>query len=249
VPPAWRRSLCRAEGEALDRLALGEVAGFEGPHHVDEDFLALAAYDEVDPGRLAQDLLVHERGVDAAEHAQGLGRVLLCELQNPLRRVNRGRDGRDADEVRLQFAKACGDGLIVEVVLVIASMKVNVVEARLAQWAGEVGYPGGWPVAGDFGATGLVVGVNEDYAHHFLSGKLFTPHVADVIYKRVTVPTLVLYDRDPNVGFERLEEVLAACPNWRAVRIPGTLGLPHFEQPVPTQEALEAFWAQPAPAT
>jgi pimeloyl-ACP methyl ester carboxylesterase len=84
---------------------------------------------------------------------------------------------------------------------------------------------------------------------HFLSGKLFTPHVADVIYKRVTVPTLVLYDRDPNVGFERLEEVLAACPNWRAVRIPGTLGLPHFEQPVPTQEALEAFWAQPAPAT
>jgi hypothetical protein len=44
--------------------------------------------------------------------------------------------------------------------------EVDVVEARLAQRAGQVGDPGGRPVAGDLGATGLIVGVNEYNTHN-----------------------------------------------------------------------------------
>jgi pimeloyl-ACP methyl ester carboxylesterase len=94
-----------------------------------------------------------------------------------------------------------------------------------------------------------------DYAHrttqqpgarhapfYFLSMQLFTQDAAETLYRHVTVPTLVLYDDDPNISFERLPALLEQCPNWRAERIAPTMGLPHWEQPEVTQAALEAFW-------
>jgi pimeloyl-ACP methyl ester carboxylesterase len=95
-----------------------------------------------------------------------------------------------------------------------------------------------------------------DYAHrttgepgarhapfYFLSMKLFTPDAVKTLYRKVQVPVLVLYDDDPNISFERLEEVLDQCDNWQAVRIAPTMGLPHWEQPTATERALDEFWA------
>ncbi|KGE03015.1 alpha/beta fold hydrolase [Pseudohaliea rubra] len=77
---------------------------------------------------------------------------------------------------------------------------------------------------------------------YFLSMQLFTADAVNALYRQVKVPVLVLYDDDPNISFERLPEVLDACPDWRAERIEPTLGLPHWEQPAATQAAMDAFW-------
>ena len=82
---------------------------------------------------------------------------------------------------------------------------------------------------------------------YFLSGQLFTPDAVGDLYLPLRQPVLVLYDQDPNVGFDHLEAVLAERPNWRAERIVGTRGLPHFEEPAATAAALQRFWsASPA---
>jgi pimeloyl-ACP methyl ester carboxylesterase len=78
---------------------------------------------------------------------------------------------------------------------------------------------------------------------HFLSGKLFSDDAVAELYRPLSQPTLMLYDRDPNVGFDRLQELLAANTHWRAQRIPGTKGLPHWDQPAATFAALDAFWS------
>jgi pimeloyl-ACP methyl ester carboxylesterase len=55
---------------------------------------------------------------------------------------------------------------------------------------------------------------------YFVAGKLFTPNAFERIYRHVTVPTLVIYDNDPYVRFDRLPELTAtnrACalhPRW-----------------------------------
>lgn len=77
---------------------------------------------------------------------------------------------------------------------------------------------------------------------YFLSMQLFTRGAADTLYRQVTVPTLVLYDEDPNISFERLPELVEDQDNWHAERISPTLGLPHWEQPAATKAALERFW-------
>jgi pimeloyl-ACP methyl ester carboxylesterase len=79
---------------------------------------------------------------------------------------------------------------------------------------------------------------------HFLSGKLFTATALADLYRPQPVPGLVLYDRDPNISFERLDELLDSAPQWRAERIPGTLGLPHYDQPDVTFPVLERFWRE-----
>lgn len=76
----------------------------------------------------------------------------------------------------------------------------------------------------------------------FLSGQIFTPHACERLYTRLDLPTLVLYDEDPNVSFERLPDWLEEDPRRRAVRIEPTRGLPHWEQPDRTFAALDAFW-------
>lgn len=77
----------------------------------------------------------------------------------------------------------------------------------------------------------------------FLSMSLFTSGAADSLYQPLTVPTLVLYDRDPNINFDRLEELVERNPNIAEQRIAPTRGLPHWEQPVKTFHALDRFWA------
>lgn len=77
----------------------------------------------------------------------------------------------------------------------------------------------------------------------FVSGKLFTPDIRAAVYEQLTLPVLVLYDRDPNVSFDRLPQILER-PNWRAARISPTLGLPHWEQLPATAAALDHFWQQ-----
>lgn len=76
----------------------------------------------------------------------------------------------------------------------------------------------------------------------FLTGRLFTSNACAVLYEPLMIPTLVLYDRDPNVRFDRLPGWLRGRANRSAVRIAPTLGLPHWEQPARCEEALETFW-------
>lgn len=78
---------------------------------------------------------------------------------------------------------------------------------------------------------------------NFLSGKLFTWDAFESIYTQLTVPTLALYDKDPNVSFERLPELLDTNPNWQAERIAPTMGLPHWEELDKTVAALGSFWS------
>ena len=78
----------------------------------------------------------------------------------------------------------------------------------------------------------------------FLSGELFSRDAVESIYQHVGVPSLVLYDRDPFTEFVKLPEFLTDHRDrWDAVRIAGTLGLPHWDQPGPTLAALESHWA------
>jgi pimeloyl-ACP methyl ester carboxylesterase len=80
---------------------------------------------------------------------------------------------------------------------------------------------------------------------YFLSGKLFTSNVLDTIYANVVTPTLVIYDRDAFVSFERLPEHVQQHNNWQKARITPTRGLPHFEQLQATYDAVQAHWKTP----
>ncbi len=77
---------------------------------------------------------------------------------------------------------------------------------------------------------------------YFVSGKLFTPDIRASVYARLTLPVLVLYDRDAFVSFDALPEFVSAHSNWRAVRIAPTKGLPQFDKPAETAAALDRFW-------
>jgi pimeloyl-ACP methyl ester carboxylesterase len=77
---------------------------------------------------------------------------------------------------------------------------------------------------------------------YFVSGQLFTPQVRRRIYAKLTVPALVIYDEDAYTSFTELPELLLDHPNWNAVRITPTRGLPHFEQPETTTRVLDNFW-------
>lgn len=93
-------------------------------------------------------------------------------------------------------------------------------------------------------------------AHHaplyFLSGQLFTNDAQDVLYGKLTQPVLVIRDRDPYVGFERLSALLASHANWRDEQVAPSLGLPHWERPAETTAVLDRFWSEnaaPEPAS
>jgi pimeloyl-ACP methyl ester carboxylesterase len=83
-------------------------------------------------------------------------------------------------------------------------------------------------------------------AHHtplrFVSGLLFTRDVREEIYAQLTMPVLVVYDRDAFVNFDALPDFVAAHTNWRAVRIDPTLGLPQFEAMPRLAEVFAEFW-------
>lgn len=77
---------------------------------------------------------------------------------------------------------------------------------------------------------------------YFVSGRLFTPDAYGDLYSKLSTPTLMLYDRDGFVSFNRLP-LFAQQPNATVVRIPDTDGLPHFEKRTEVKAALDAFWA------
>lgn len=79
---------------------------------------------------------------------------------------------------------------------------------------------------------------------YFVSGKLFTPNIRDAVYEKLTLPVLVLYDRDGFVRFDTLREVVDLRDNWQAVRIHPTLGLPQFEEMDQVAAALDHFWKE-----
>ena len=86
-------------------------------------------------------------------------------------------------------------------------------------------------------------------AHHaplkFLTFSLFTEQAVSRLYSRLKLPCLVLYDRDPNIGFERLSELTDVHSQWAAKQLSPSLGLPHWELTAETIEALEDFWKPP----
>jgi pimeloyl-ACP methyl ester carboxylesterase len=77
---------------------------------------------------------------------------------------------------------------------------------------------------------------------YFLSGKLFTPAVRELVYKALENPVLVIYDRDTYTNFEMLPTLLRERDNWQAVRISPTKGLPHWEAPQRVSKAMADFW-------
>lgn len=77
---------------------------------------------------------------------------------------------------------------------------------------------------------------------YFISGKMFRPDVRETVYDRLTLPTLVLYDKDAYVSFDALPVYVMSHPNWQAVRITPTNGLPHFERMPAVARALDDFW-------
>ena len=84
---------------------------------------------------------------------------------------------------------------------------------------------------------------------HFLSGQFFSHDAVGCIYEHVEQPVLVLYDKDPNIGFRFLAPFVEAHGNWNLVRIPDTFGLPHFDEPLQTRDAIETFLTDPMPGT
>ena len=77
----------------------------------------------------------------------------------------------------------------------------------------------------------------------FLTFSLFTEQAMSRLYSRLTLPCLVLYDDDPNIGFERLPELVDENGQWTIKRLVPSKGLPHWELPVDTITALDEFWA------
>lgn len=75
----------------------------------------------------------------------------------------------------------------------------------------------------------------------FLSGKLFTRSATETLYGRVKAPTLVLFDEDNYSSFEELAPFTSSHDGWTAQRIDGTKGLPHFDKPEETVEAITGF--------
>ncbi|WP_050759494.1 alpha/beta fold hydrolase [Luminiphilus syltensis] len=76
----------------------------------------------------------------------------------------------------------------------------------------------------------------------FLTFSLFSRQAIEALYGRVEVPALVLFDEDPNIGFERLPELLDHHKNWSAKRVSPSRGIPQWELPEATFEALDTFW-------
>ena len=78
----------------------------------------------------------------------------------------------------------------------------------------------------------------------FLTMQLFTREALEGLYANLSCPTLVLYDEDPNIDFDRLPDLTARSHWVTARRIVPTRGLPQWERPEETVQALTEFWQQ-----
>ena len=91
------------EGQPLDCVAGGgPLAGVDRAYQLAKNFFALAAHDNVDPGRLREHLLVHKGGVNPAEHTDGMRGYLIGDFQNLLGLIDGGRYGGGADDIRFE---------------------------------------------------------------------------------------------------------------------------------------------------
>jgi hypothetical protein len=79
---------------------------------------------------------------------------------------------------------------------------------------------------------------------YFLSGQLFTAKATERLYAKLSLPVLVIYDRDPNVSFDLLSGFVASHANWTTERIAPTLGLPHWEKTAETISSMDGFWSE-----
>jgi pimeloyl-ACP methyl ester carboxylesterase len=79
---------------------------------------------------------------------------------------------------------------------------------------------------------------------YFVSGRLFSPDIREQVYEKLTIPVLVLFDRDPFVRFDTLLETVETRKNWYASRIAPTNGLPQFENLTDVTRALDHFWSE-----
>lgn len=78
----------------------------------------------------------------------------------------------------------------------------------------------------------------------FLSGELFTRDAVATLFEHLTVPTLVLHDRDAFTSFVRLPEfVVGRTDSWSVTRIADTKGLPQWDQTIATVSAIKDHWA------
>ena len=80
----------------------------------------------------------------------------------------------------------------------------------------------------------------------FLTMQLFTTDALTLLYQPLRVPTLLLYDQDPNIGFECVPELLESNDLISVQKIVPTCGLPQWERPEETVEALIRFWGESA---
>ena len=155
-----------SEGDAAHAAAVARPAAVvDGAHEVQEHLLALAAHHGVDPRRLLQHLRVHEGAVDAAQHGDDVRVHLLGDLQQPLGLVDRRRDRGAADDVGLQRRRCAARTWSSVRWLRHRVDEDDVGVAAGLQVAGQVGDPGGRPVAGDLGAAGVVVRMDQHDAH------------------------------------------------------------------------------------
>ncbi len=76
----------------------------------------------------------------------------------------------------------------------------------------------------------------------FLGMKLFTKNAFNALYLQLQHPVLVIHDRDPNISFERVDDIVDR-PNWQREKVQPTRGLPHWERPFETINALDRFWS------
>jgi len=76
----------------------------------------------------------------------------------------------------------------------------------------------------------------------FLSMKLSSADARINLYEPLPVPGLVIYDTDPNVGFDTLPTLLSRAPQWQAIRIAPSLGMPDWEQTIATVDELQTVW-------
>ena len=74
----------------------------------------------------------------------------------------------------------------------------------------------------------------------FLSMGLFTENAVETLYQCLDLPVLVIFDRDPNVSFERFADFEDAT-NWRFHRVTPSLGMPHWEHPEKSVSVIETF--------
>ena len=156
------------EGDAAHGFALVRPAALvDAAHQIQGDGLALAAHDDIDPGRLAEHLLVHEGAVDAAEHGDGVRMLFLGDLQHALGGIDHRRHRGGGDDVGLGGTDRLAHLVVVELVHQTIDEMVILIATRL-QIARDIGDPGRRPVAGDVGGAGAIVGVDKEDSHRQL---------------------------------------------------------------------------------